>query len=70
MSEYKIEPHYQKQADELVDWMFDHRILADDLQAEAIAHIKEFIGFHFQSKVNMAIRCHDVVRKIKERRGG
>ena len=68
MAEEPIEPYYQKQAKELVDWLFDESILSPNLTRTNLAFLDDFIGFLFQSNAKMAGKCALATERMKQRK--
>jgi len=64
----KIEKYYKRQARGLTDLLFDKGFLADDIAREDMRKIENYIGWMFQSQVNMAVRASNLLKKIKERK--
>ena len=64
----KIEPYYQRHADDLVTMLFNERFLDDKVSLESIAALKEYVGFILQSQCQAAVRCAELVHRFKERK--
>ena len=64
----KIEPYYQRHADDLVTMLFNERFLDDKVSLESIAALKEYVGFIIQSQCQSAVRCAELSRRFKERK--
>ena len=63
----EVNASYLKEARELIDLLHDKRFLADDCSRESMRWLEDFIGFLFQSRVDMAIKCHDLTKSLRGR---
>ena len=68
MAEEPIEPYYKKQAQGLVDWLFDKSILNSNLTRTNLAFLDDYIGFLFQSNAKMAGKCALITERMKQRK--
>ena len=68
MSDIEVSAEYKKEAKELVNLLFDKRFLNDDLNKESIDWLEDFIGFLFESRVKSAIKCHDLIARMRDRK--
>lgn len=68
--EKKPDPYYQKQANDLVNLLYDKRFLADDVARESMDKLEGFIAFILQSTAESAVRAHDLVKSFRDPRKG
>ena len=63
--EDKIEPYYQREGKEFVDFLFDKGFIAQDCSREAMRVLEDYTAWLFQHRVDSAIRAHDLCKKVK-----
>lgn len=61
----KIEKYYKREARELIDFLFDKGFIAHDCSRESMRVLENYIAYILQSKINSAIRAHDLLKKIR-----
>lgn len=61
-----IEPYYQREGKEFVDFLFDKGFLAKDCSREAMRVLEDYCAYVFQSRVELAIRAHDLTKRLKD----
>ena len=63
----EVEEYYKKQAKELVNMMYDNKIIDNSLTRETIDWLENYIGAVFQSKIDMAIKCTRLTDRLERR---
>ena len=66
MSDIEVNAKYKKEAEQLINLLFDKRFLNDDLSKESIDWLEDFIGYLFESRISLAIKCHDLIAKTRD----
>jgi hypothetical protein len=65
--EVKVKSHYEREARDLTDMLYDKGFLALDLSRESMRKLEDFLAFLFQSKCDSAIRGAMLLKSIRER---
>lgn len=61
-----VQPYYQKQAKDVVDMLFDKRLLADDLSRETVKGLEDLMGYLFQTQAETAVQCALLTKKSRD----
>lgn len=64
-----IEPYYQRQAQEMVDTLYDKEFLDQRVSREAMRGLEDYIGFVMQSQVESAVKASELLlisRNLRE----
>jgi len=63
--EVEVEPYYQREAKEFVNFIFDKGFIAADCSRESIAALENYVAFILQSRIEMAIKSHDLIKRVR-----
>jgi hypothetical protein len=63
----EVEPHYKREATQLVDLLVDKGFIRDDVSREETRILEDYIGFLFQSRAEAIKRTTELMRKYKDR---
>ena len=67
MSDEKpIDGYYMRQAQELVDWLYDNELLNPNLTRDVQRRIEDYVGFLLSSNADMAVRAASLLDKAKK----
>lgn len=66
MTETKIEPYYQKRAEDIIDALFDKGYFGAEVKRRDMRHVEEWIGFELQSSADSAVRASQLLRKLRD----
>jgi hypothetical protein len=64
--EKKIEPHYQAQAKQLVDCLFDKGYFSETLSRDGMNDVEDLLAFSLQLAAESAARTAVLAKKLKE----
>jgi hypothetical protein len=62
----KVDPFYRHRAKEIVDTLFDKRLLNDNLDRDTIGRLEDFLGFLFQSLCESAVKSAELSVKFRD----
>jgi len=66
MSEIEVDGYYKRQANDLVNLLFDKEFLNKDLARESLDWLEDYIGFVLQSQANSAAKCAVLTARMKQ----
>ena len=67
MTDIKVEPFYQRQAEDMTTTLFDKGFLNPELSRDAINWLEDYIGFVIQSSAQSATKCAMLTAKLRNR---
>ncbi len=62
----KVEPFYQIRAKEIIDMLFDKGYFREDVSRDGMNKVEDFLAWSFQAQCDSAIRCSELVKKVKQ----
>ena len=62
----KVERVYRLKAREFIDSLFDKGYFAKEIKRADMRAVESLLGFLFQSKVNIALKGQELLRKVRE----
>lgn len=63
----KMELYYQKQAAQIVDFLFDNDFFAADLSRDGMQGVEDLLAFYLQTTAKMAAKTAVLVKKFKNK---
>jgi hypothetical protein len=63
--EPRIEPHYQNQAKQLIDTLFDLGLLSESLSRDGIKNVEDLVALYFQQIATSAAKCAGFGKRYK-----
>jgi acyl-[acyl carrier protein]--UDP-N-acetylglucosamine O-acyltransferase len=66
-ADLEVEPYYLREAQEFVDMLVDKGFIRDDVSREETRALEDYVGYLFQSRVNMTKRTTELMRKYKDK---
>ena len=62
--EVEIEPYYQKQGQDVVDMLYDNKIVNPDLKREDLRTVEDYFAYMFQSQASMAAKAAIMLERL------
>ncbi len=62
----KIEKYYKREAQEFIDMLFDKGYFGQETTRKDMRQVEKLLGFILQSKVNMAVKGTELLRKLRK----
>ena len=65
MNEKSIESFYQRKGMEVVDCLYDKGYFREDVSRRDMQEVENLIAFFFQIQCESAVKCSQLVKRIK-----
>lgn len=61
-----IEPFYQRRGAEVVDLLFDHKMINPDWSRKDLQELEDYLAYLFQSHAEMSAKTAVMLEKVKK----